>query len=344
MADERTVQGAGSAPGGSGPPARAGAGARFAGVYVATSVAFGADGSLDLDRFQEHCAWLAAEGVHGVVPNGSLGEYEALTEAERADVVTAAVEAVAGAARGGAADAGPVEVVPGVSGKSAAEAARWAEQAAGAGARAVMCLPPTSHRPTGEEVVAHFSEVAKVGLPVIAYNNPFSTRVDLVPELLSDLAGIDQVKAVKEFSQDVRRVPRILRAAPGLEVICGCDDTFVESMLHGAVGWIAGFANAFPSQSVRLYEDCVAGRWEDAVALYQAMLPILSWDADPRFVQAIKAGQEEAGRYGGPVRLPRLPLPPDEEAEVREAARAALAAGAGAPAGHRAGASASAGA
>ncbi|MGH9074609.1 MAG: dihydrodipicolinate synthase family protein, partial [Acidimicrobiales bacterium] len=272
--------------------------ARFAGVYAATTLAFRADGGVDLDRYQEHCSWLVDEGVRGIVPNGSLGEYETLTDAERADVVVAAVGAVGERAR----------VVPGVSGKSAAEACRWAEQALRAGAHAVMCLPPTSHSPTAEEVEAHFGEVAKVGLDIVAYNNPFSTRVDLVPELLARLAGIEGVRAVKEFSQDCRRVPRIRAAAPGLEVVCGCDDTFVESMLHGAVGWIAGLVNAFPAQSVRLHQLCVEHRWDEAVALYQAMLPILAWDADPRFVQAIKAAEEEAGRPGGPVRLPRLPL------------------------------------
>lgn len=290
----------------------------FAGVYVAATTPFRADGSLDLERYERHCAWLADEGVDGVIPNGSLGEYEALHDAERAAVVTAAMTGVGGR----------IPVVPGVSGKTGAEARRWAEHAAEAGAHAVMALPPTSHKPTDAEVVAHFAEVAKAGLPIIAYNNPFSTRVDLVPELLARIVDeVEQVVAVKEFSQDVRRIWQIREQAPRIEALCGCDDTFVESMLAGATGWIAGFANAFPAQSVRLHRLCVAGDWATAAKLYRAMLPILRWDADPRFVQAIKLGQEEAGRYGGPVRLPRLPLPDDEAAQVRAAARAALEAG-----------------
>jgi 1-pyrroline-4-hydroxy-2-carboxylate deaminase len=214
-----------------------------------------------------------------------------------------------------------VEIVPGVSGKSAAEARRWAEQAAQAGCRAAMCLPPTSHAPTAEEVVAHFREVARVGLPIIAYNNPFSTRVDLTPALLARLAEIDQVAAVKEFSQDIRRVAAIRQAAPRLEVICGSDDTFVEAMFMGATGWIAGFANAFPRQSVELFELCATRRWPEAIESYLAFLPLLRWDADPRFVQAIKLAQEEAGFYGGPVRLPRLALPAGDADEVRAAVR-----------------------
>ena len=289
----------------------------FEGVYAATTTPFRDDGAVDFDLFGKHCAWLADEGVAGLTPNGSLGEYETLTEAERAQIVTVAIEAVGGR----------IAVVPGVSGKSAAEAVRWAEQAAEAGAAGVMSLAPTSHKPTDDEVVAHFAEIARAGLPIIAYNNPFSTRTDLTPGLLARLAEVEQVQAVKEFSQDSRRVAQIRERAPRLEVICGCDDTFVEAMLLGATGWIAGLVNALPAQSVRLYELCLRGDYVTAAAEYIPMLPLLRWDADPRFVQAIKLAQEEAGRYGGPVRLPRLPLSPGEADEVRAAARAALKAG-----------------
>lgn len=289
---------------------------RFPGVLAATTTQFAADGSLDLDAIAVHCDWLIGEGVRGIVPMGSLGEYEALTEDER----SAAVQAAASVTRDRA------QLIPGVSGKSAREAVRWAERAAAAGADGVMCLAPTSHAPTADEVVAHFAEVARVGLPVIAYNNPFSTRIDLVPALLARLAEIEGVVAVKEFSQDVRRVAQIAELAPSLEVLVGCDDVLAEGVLMGATGWIAGFVNAFPAQSVRLFDLCAKGAWDEALPLYKAMLPILRWDADPRFVQAIKAGQEEAGRYGGPVRLPRLPLSAADDAQARADARAALAA------------------
>jgi 1-pyrroline-4-hydroxy-2-carboxylate deaminase len=280
-------------------------------VYVATTTLFQAEGPVDLDACQDHWARLAEGGVTGVIPCGSLGEYEALTDDERAGVVKSAMDSVGKL----------VEVVPGVSAKSGGEARRWAEQAANAGCRAVMCLPPTSHAPTLDEVIAHFREVASVGLPIIVYNNPFSTRVDLTPAVLARLAEIDGVVAVKEFSQDVRRVAAIRQAAPRLEVICGCDDTLVEVMLMGATGWIAGFANAFPRQSVEVFDLCAAEQWHEAIDRYLPFLPLLRWDAGPRFVQAIKIAQEEAGGYGGPVRLPRLPLPADEAEEVRGTVR-----------------------
>lgn len=289
---------------------------RFPGVLVATTTPFAADGSIDLARFAEHCEWQLTEGVQGLVPLGSLGEYETMTEPERVSVMVAAAGAAAGRA----------QFVPGVSGRSAREAVQWTAEAKRLGADGVMCLPPTSHAPTEEEVIAHYTAVASVGLPVIAYNNPFSTRVDLTPDLLARLARIPGVVGVKEFSQDVRRIALIQELAPELEVLVGCDDLLAEGVLMGATGWIAGFVNAFPSQSVRLFDLAAKGFWDEALPLYRAMLPVLRWDALPTFVQAIKLGQEEAGRYGGPVRLPRLALPPELEAQARADARAALAA------------------
>jgi 1-pyrroline-4-hydroxy-2-carboxylate deaminase len=285
--------------------------ARFEGVYVATATPFQPDGALDLEAVARNCQGLIEGGVHGIVPCGSLGEYEALTDDERAGVLKATIDAAAGR----------LEVVPGVSGKSAAEARRWVEAAAQLGCRAVMCLPPTAHAPTPDEVVAHFTEVARPGLEIIAYNNPFSTRVDLTPALLTRLAEIEAVVAVKEFSQDVRRVAAIRQAASRLQVICGCDDTYVEAALMGATTWIAGFANALPAQSVELYRLCRTGRWDEAVASYLRMLPLLRWDADPRFVQAIKLAMDETGFAGGGVRLPRLPLAPRDADQVRHEVR-----------------------
>jgi dihydrodipicolinate synthase/N-acetylneuraminate lyase len=285
------------------------------GVYVASTTPFTEDGSVDFETFAQHCSWMADAGVAGITPNGSLGEYETLTDAERSEMVKVASEGVSGR----------IPVIPGVSGKSAREARRWAEEAAALGCPAVMALPPTSHAPTDEEVLAHYREIAAVGLPIIAYNNPFSTRVDLKPHLLGRLAEIEQVVAVKEFSQDIRRVAAIQEQAPGLQILCGCDDTFVETMLMGAVGWMAGFVNALPVESVRLYELCKKEKWPEALALYRAMLPLLRYDADPIFVQAIKIAQDEVGRSFGGVRLPRLSLPKEQESTIRTVVRDLLA-------------------
>lgn len=285
------------------------------GIVVATALPFRQDLSVDLDRYQEHVQWLAANGCHGVTPNGSLGEYQALTETERGDVVRAAVEA---APEG-------FSIVPGIGAYGAAESLRWAEQAAKAGAHAVLALPPNAYQASDDEVVAHYQEVVKAGLPVVAYNNPFDTKVDLVPELLARIAQIDGVVAVKEFSGDVRRVHQIRALAPQLDVLAGADDVLLELMSMGAVGWIAGFPNALPRESARLYELAEAGNLTEAVPLYRSLHAAFHWDSKKEFIQAIKLTMDIVGRYGGPTRLPRLSLPAADEAQVRADVEIALA-------------------
>ena len=167
------------------------------GILTATATPFRADLSIDFDRYADHVQWLASFGHLGVIPNGSLGEYQVLTREERMKMVTTAIEA---APQG-------FQVVPGVAAYGAREAREWAEHAAGAGASAVMLLPPTAYRANEDEVLAHYKEVAKVGIPIIAYNNPFDTKVDLTPSLVARIANeVGEVVAIKEFSGDVRRV------------------------------------------------------------------------------------------------------------------------------------------
>jgi 4-hydroxy-tetrahydrodipicolinate synthase len=280
------------------------------GILVAAALPLRADLGIDLDAYADHVRFLAEGGVHGVVPNGSLGEYQTLTPDERAEVVRTAVAAAADVA-------GDFPVVPGVAAYGAREARGWAEQAAAAGCAAVMLLPPTGYRAGPDEVVAHFREVARVGLPVIAYNNPFDTRVDLTPTLLHRLYAEGLIVAVKEFSGDVRRAYEIAEAAPGLALLAGADDVVLELAAAGAVGWIAGVPNALPAECAALWS--AAGDPATAGPLYRRLHPLLRWDSRPEFVQAIKLMMDLAGRTGGPCRPPRAPLPEASAAAVREA-------------------------
>jgi 1-pyrroline-4-hydroxy-2-carboxylate deaminase len=296
------------------------------GVVVALATPFRDDQSIDFDRLQEHVRWLADQGCHGMTPNGSLGEYQTLTDTERDDVVRATVEAAPSGC----------SVVPGVGAYGWHQSRHWAQSAAKAGAHAVLALPPTAYKASAEEVVAHYRAIAGVGLPVVTYNNPYDTRVDLTPELLATIAEIDGVVAVKEFSGDVRRLHRIAELAPHLDVLAGADDVLLELMLVGARGWIAGLPNALPALSVRLYGMAEAGAARDALALYRRLHPIFRWDSRPEFIQAIKLTMDLVGRYGGPCRPPRLPLPAARAAQVRKDAEFALAEADGEAVGQRA--------
>jgi 4-hydroxy-tetrahydrodipicolinate synthase len=287
------------------------------GVIVATALPFNDDLSIDYDAYAEHVAWLAGQGVDGVAPNGSLGEYQTLTAEERARVVETAVQA---------SPEGFV-VMPGTGAYGAMEARRFAEQAAEAGAHAVMSLPPNTYPADERGVVEHYREIAKAGLPVSAYNNPIDTKVDLTPALLATLYHEGLIVAVKEFSGDVRRIYEIVELAPGLDPMIGTDDTVLEVAIAGGKGWIAGYANAFPVASMQLYRACMAGDLETAVPLYRQLHPLLRWDSKTGFIQAIKMSMEMIGQRGGPCRPPRQPLLPEEAAVVRTATEAALAAG-----------------
>ncbi|HET9657719.1 MAG TPA: dihydrodipicolinate synthase family protein [Kineosporiaceae bacterium] len=287
------------------------------GILVATALPLREDLSVDLDTYGEHVRWLIANGCDGVVPNGSLGEYQTLTPQERAAVVRTAVEA-----------AGPAGVVmPGVAAYGAAESRGWAEQAAEAGAHAVMLLPPNAYRADERAVVEHYREVARAGLPVVAYNNPIDTKVDLVPALLAQLHGEGLIVGVKEFSGDVRRAYQLREQAPGLDLLVGSDDVMLELAIAGARGWVGGFNNAFPQACRALYDAAAAGDLATALPLYRTLHPLLRWDSRTEFVQAIKLSMELAGRYGGPTRAPRMPLTALQEAQVRAATEAVLAAG-----------------
>jgi 1-pyrroline-4-hydroxy-2-carboxylate deaminase len=287
------------------------------GVIVATALPFRADLTVDLDRYAEHVAWLAASGCHGVTPNGSLGEYQTLTEAERAAVVRTAVEAAPDG----------FSVIPGAGAYGAREARRWAEQAAEAGARAALLLPPNAYRAGDAAVLAHYAEVARAGIPVVAYNNPHDTKVDLRPELLAELFHAGHIVAVKEFSGDVRRAYQIAELAPGLDILVGTDDVLVELLLAGAKGWIAGYPNAFPAACRQLYDAALGGRLDEALPLYRLLHPLLRWDSRTEFVQAIKLSMDLVGRSGGSCRPPRQPLTPETADAVRLATEKAVAAG-----------------
>ncbi len=287
------------------------------GVLVATSLQFDAEGEVDFDAFGENVAWLAEQGLDGVAPNGSLGEYQSLTWEERDRVVETAVAA---------APAG-FSVMPGVGAYSGRESRRHAQVAKDLGASAVMALPPNSYRADERAVIEHFELIASVGLPVTAYNNPIDTKVDLTPGLLAKLHAEGLIVAVKEFSGDVRRCYEIAEQAPGLDLMIGTDDTVLEVAIAGAKGWVSGYPQVFPQACVELYRASVALDVETALPLYRQLHPVLRWDSKTEFVQAIKLGQDMIGRRGGPCRPPRQPLSPEVEGIVRGATQTLIDAG-----------------
>jgi 1-pyrroline-4-hydroxy-2-carboxylate deaminase len=281
---------------------------QFPGIYVALITPFDKAGEVDYARLREHIEFLIESGIHGLIPGGSCGEYAALSDSERAKVVETVVQTANGR----------VPTVVGAAAPSTAKALGWVTHAKEVGAAGVMLLPPINYRPARHEIVEYYRTLASVGLPIIAYNNPFDTSSDLTPDLLAEIGQIPNVVAVKEFSGDVKRIPHILERT-NLQVIVGADDLALEGLLAGGTGWIAGLTNILPRESVELYNLALAGKVAEANELYRKLLPFFRYDSMPIFVQVIKYAFELIGKPVGTTRPPRLPLPENIKAEVRAA-------------------------
>lgn len=287
------------------------------GVIVASALPFTEDLAVDYDRFADHVRFLAENGCDGIAPNGSLGEYQNLTAEERAKVIEVAVDA---APEG-------FSVMAGCGAYGALESLRWAEQAAEAGADCVMLLPPNTYRANREQVKHHYATVAQAGLPIVGYNNPIDTKVDLVPDLIAEIHDAGHMVGVKEFTGDPRRIYQIQELAPNIDILIGTDDSVLEVGIAGAVGWVAGYPNAIPQSTVELYRLSTSGNVQDlerAKVIYRDLHKLLRWDTKTEFVESIKLSMDVLGLYGGPSRPPRLPLPQQVAdqiiADTREAA------------------------
>ena len=287
------------------------------GVLPAMTTPFNADLSVDESFLGTHARWLVDAGSVGLVPLGSLGESATLDAAEKRQVMATCVKAVGG----------QVPVIPGIAALSTAEAVRLAQDAKAIGCSGLMVLPPYVYSTDWREMKAHVRAViAATDLPCMLYNNPIAYRTDFLPQQVLELAGeCPNLHAVKESSADVRRVMAIRGLGARVEILVGVDDAIVEGIAAGASGWVAGLVNAFPAESVALYQYAHAGRTAEAFALYQWFLPLLRMDTVVKFVQLIKLAQHRVGMGSEHVRPPRLPLQGEELREATSAIDHALA-------------------
>ena len=282
---------------------------RFPGIIPAVTTPFDANGAVDTGGIAANVRFLLDAGVHGIVGTGTMGEAGSLSAAERKLVLETVVEAVDGA----------VPVIAGISAGTADAAVAYARDAAGVDA--VMCLPPLGYRADLAELIAYYEAVADgTGLPVMLYNNPEASGVDLRAEQIVAIADrVPGIVAVKECSGDVRRIPALIAAAPQLEILVGGDDWALEGFAAGATGWVTGVADVAPRECVALYEHVLAGELEPAREIYQRLLPLARFDMTPKLVQYFKAAQDEVGLAGGPCRAPRLPLTTGEREDLAAA-------------------------
>jgi 4-hydroxy-tetrahydrodipicolinate synthase len=287
------------------------------GVMPATTTPFDERLNVDHAFVARHCNWLVDNGCTGIVTPGSLGESATLTVEEKHSLWTTVVEAVGDR----------VPVVAAIASLSTAEAVEMSKRAADLGCSGLMVLPPYVYQGDWREMKTHVEAIFRAtNLSCMLYNNPVAYGTDFLPEQIRELAAEhENFEAVKESSTDVRRVTWI-RELTGdrLAIFVGVDDAIVEAIAVGAVGWIAGLVNAFPKESVALFEYAMNGEREKAISLYNWFLPLLRMDTVPKFVQLIKLVQQEVGMGNARVRPPRLHVVGEELQEAMRVVNEAL--------------------
>ncbi|MGA7351543.1 MAG: dihydrodipicolinate synthase family protein [Acidobacteriaceae bacterium] len=289
---------------------------KWYGVMPAITTCFDEHLHVDHGFMTRHAQWLLGNGCTGIITLGSLGEAATLTPAEK--------EAIVRNVRTAAHQAPVVAAISSLSTEESVVLAKMAEQA---GCSGLMVLPPYVYRGDWREMKTYVSTIFRATpLSCMLYNNPVSYGTDFLPEQIAELAREHtNFEAVKESSTDVRRVTAI-RALTGnrLRIFVGVDDAIVEGIAAGAVGWVAGLVNAFPAESVALFEAAIAGKHEEAFGLYRWFLPLLRLDTVPKFIQLIKQVQQEVGVGNARVRLPRLEVTGAELQDTRAAVQHAL--------------------
>ena len=283
---------------------------RWGGVFPAVTTKLKQNGELDLPALQHSLDRLISNGVSGVILLPMLGENASLSMDERAQVLSAGKEAVAGR----------VPMLSGlaeVSATSAAAAARTYEKL---GAEGLMAFPSIAYKSDKRETVRWYKDLAAASsLPIMIYNNPIAYGVDCTPDVLEQLADTPEIVCIKEESGDIRRVTDVYNACGDrFSVFCGVDDLILESAALGVTGWVSGMTNAWPNECVRLFNLCRAGRFDEARPLYRLLTPAFHLDTHIKLVQYIKLAEHYV--YGAPewVRAPRLPLEGEERAYVTE--------------------------
>ncbi len=287
------------------------------GVFPAATTQFRPDESLDLPATLAHVEAMIEAGIDGLILLGTVGENCSLDAAEKRAILGAAVDHVAGR----------IPVLSGVAETTTALACRFAADALRAGADGLMVLPGMVYKSDPRETIAHFRAVARAtDLPIMAYNNPVSYGVDLTPSMFVELADEPNLVAIKESSEDPRRITDLKNAVGDRYLLfCGVDDLVLESVILGATGWVSGLVNAFPRENRLLWDLATAGRFAEAREVYRWYTPLLHLDTHPKLVQYIKLAAAETGHGTETVRAPRLPIEGAERAGVLAIIRQAIA-------------------
>lgn len=282
----------------------------FRGTYTVLVTPFTSDGAaVDHAALRRLVDFQIAEGIHGLIPLGSTGEFLSVTPDERRAIVDTVVKTAAGR----------VPVLIGTGGEWTRDAVAMSREAEALGADGVMIIPPYYSVPTEDELYVHYKAVADaISIPIMVYNNPATANVDLLPDFVARLAAIPNCSYIKESTLDVTRVRDIVR-------LCGDRMTVFagvlgfESFWMGAEGWVAVCSNVAPRLSAELFNASRDRRdLGEGTAIHRKLIPLFPFVGGPRYVSGTKAAFEMMGMSMGPPRAPRLPLPEKDRPALRQ--------------------------
>ena len=287
------------------------------GIYPALTTKFTDDYKLDVDAYLSNIDVQIKSGIHGCVIAGSLGEASTLTQDEKVTLLTATVSHVNG----------KIPIVMNIAEQSTVEAVTAAENAERNGADGLMMLPPMRYVSDARETVEFYRAVAtSCGLPIMTYNNPHDYKIEITIPMFEELLKINTIEATKESTRDVTNVTRMRNAfGNDIKILCGVDTLALEELTLGADGWVAGLVDAFPRETVVIYELVQQNRIEEARDIYRWFMPLLELDIHPKLVQYIKLAEVATGIGTENVRPPRLSLVGNERKHVQKIIDDALA-------------------
>ena len=282
---------------------------KLRGVFTVMVTPFIADEQLDKNGFRENIDWYIEEGIHGVICLGSTGEFANLSIEERKSVIDLTVDQVKGR----------VPIIAGTAANPTRETIEMTGYAKDAGADAALIVAPFYGLPTQEDLFEHYKSISEnVAIPIMVYNNPGFSGVDMLPPLIEKLAAIDNILYLKESTGDIKRVHEImLRCGDRIDVWCGWDDLAYEFFSLGCRGWVAPVANFMPKTAVELVTLAENKEYEKAKALYFKMLPLLSYLEEGQLLAKVKEAMNMIGKAGGKPRRPFLPINEEQRNELR---------------------------
>jgi len=278
------------------------------GIFPALTTPFTANDGLDLPMFEKSLSAQLTAGVYGVIIGGSLGEASTLVTSEKEELIKFALSCVDG----------KIPVILNIAEASTKDALEQVTLARQWGAGGLMLLPPMRYKSDDRETVEYFKTVANsTDLPIMIYNNPVDYKIEVTPDMFEALAECKNITAIKESTRDVSNVTRMRnRFGDRYKILCGVDTIAMEELLLGADGWVAGLVNAFPNETVAIYELVRLGKIEEATTIYRWFMPLLELDIHPKLVQYIKLAQTQTGLGTEHVRAPRLVLEGEERKRV----------------------------